>query len=92
MQDYTDPTKAFGAISAFDPNIIFMDLNMPGLSGVAFLDKMREEKLPNRVVVITSSTSSFDQDKISEFPNVMRFLSKPVTKDVLRSCIEVQPD
>ena len=88
VQDFTDPEKAFNAIDVMNPDIIFMDLNMPGLSGSDFLDRMQQQKLGNKVVVITSSMSSYDSDRIGVYPNVLRFLTKPVDKDQLRHCIE----
>ncbi len=87
IMDFTDPFAAFDAIKTFDPFLIFMDLNMPRLSGQAFLDKMKTEQVPNKVVVITSSTSAFDIDRISGYPNVLHFLSKPVNRDLLRQIL-----
>jgi two-component system, NarL family, nitrate/nitrite response regulator NarL len=85
--DFTDSDKAFNNIREFDPRIIFIDLNMPGLSGHEFLERMQQEQLDQKVVVISSSTSTYDSDRISAFSNVLRFLPKPVNRELLLQCI-----
>ncbi len=45
------------------PYIILLDLNMPRLDGLGFLDEIRADKDLRRSVVIVLSTSELDADK-----------------------------
>lgn len=67
--------------------LIFLDLNMPIMDGFAFLEKVNampkdvSEKF--KVIVLTSSTSSHDQERAGRFKQVVHFMSKPLSKNDL---------
>lgn len=50
---------------SLDPDLILLDLNMPGMNGLATLDKLREKPLSGRVVVF--SVSNHEEDVVSAF-------------------------
>lgn len=83
VQEFTDPLAAFSRVSDLNPSVIFLDLNMPGLDGWRFLEQMNRAGLTNRVVVLTSSTSMVDRSRCAEFPNILSYQTKPMTKDTL---------
>ena len=76
--DYTLPEKALADIEKNNPDIIFLDLNMPDIDGWEFLKRMQENKLPNAVYVLTSSTSELDLQRSKTYTNVKDFLIKPL--------------
>jgi CheY-like chemotaxis protein len=60
--------------------LVLLDLNMPRMNGIEFLQELREdpELAPTPVVVLT--TSNDDQDKVKAYNmNVAGYLLKPVT-------------
>lgn len=64
---------------------IFLDINMPGLNGFDFLDKMNElievnEKKKPSVVLVTSSDCPDDIKKSSLYDNVVGYLIKPINQ------------
>jgi CheY-like chemotaxis protein len=60
--------------------LILLDLNMPKMNGIEFLEALRADpKLANTPVVVLT-TSNDDQDKIDAYNfNVAGYLLKPVT-------------
>ena len=64
------------------PDIIFVDLNMPAMSGFEFLEQF--ERLPGhitgrcKVFMLTSSTHEQDINRATEFKSIIRYLTKPL--------------
>lgn len=85
--DYTLPAKAFGDLPSIEPDVIFLDINMPDMNGWAFLDKMAKMGMNYKVIIISSTVSSVDRAKAGEYPIVNRCLSKPVRRDQLKACL-----
>jgi two-component system nitrate/nitrite response regulator NarL len=46
-----------------DPDLILLDLNMPGMNGLETLDKLREKSLSGRIVVF--SVSNHEEDVVT---------------------------
>ena len=65
--------------------IIFLDINMPYISGWEFLDEL-EENQPKQninVIVVTSSIDLRDKESAFEYDSVVDYMVKPVTKENL---------
>lgn len=88
VHDFTDPMQALAQVPTLNPTLILLDLNMPGLDGWGFLERMHTTYLTNRVIILTSSTSRFDQERSGAYANVLSYRTKPPTKafmdDLLR--------
>ncbi|WP_235295849.1 response regulator [Portibacter marinus] len=69
------------------PEIVFLDINMPGMNGWDFLKEY--EKLPKKmqaqmiVCMLTTSEAQEDRDKAKEFGIVKEFSTKPLTQEML---------
>ncbi len=55
-----DGAEALVMAEARDPDVILMDLRMPGLGGAAAIRELRERGLPARVLVLTTYDSDRD--------------------------------
>ncbi len=65
------------------PDVIFLDLNMPGMNGWDFLESYREKKkdCENKsiIIILTNSTNPYDKLKAEKYEEVAGFRSKPLT-------------
>lgn len=80
VEDYTDPAKAFQSVAKEENALIFLDLNMPVMNGWDFLEAMKKNNIFHRIIILTSSTSKIDKEKAKEYPNVIKYMVKPMNK------------
>jgi CheY-like chemotaxis protein len=60
--------------------IVLLDLNMPRMNGIEFLQEVRKDPELTATPVIVLTTSNDDQDKVRAYNlNVAGYLVKPVT-------------
>ncbi|MEL6401602.1 MAG: response regulator [Cyanobacteria bacterium J06626_4] len=60
--------------------IILLDINMPKMNGIEFLQKLRQDPALAPTPVIVLTTSDEDQDRIEAYKlNVAGYILKPVT-------------
>jgi DNA-binding NarL/FixJ family response regulator len=77
---------AMQAVRQFRPDVAVLDISMPGMSGLEVARKIREEKLPTRVVLLTAALK--DEEMIEavrlEVPGVVL---KEMAPQFLVQCI-----
>ncbi len=62
------------------PKIILLDINMPKMGGIEFLQQLRNDKLLRSISVFVLTTSNEDCDKIAAYNlNVAGYILKPVS-------------
>lgn len=69
------------------PDIIFLDVNMPGMNGWEFIEsyapQLEKLKCSFDVVLLTTSHNPDDKLRAEGLKLVSRFVTKPLTEDVL---------
>lgn len=74
------------------PDLIFVDIKMSVMDGFEFLEQYQQlpeaQKKQSIMLMLTSSASFYDLEKLKAFPDVRQHVSKPLTegdvRDVLR--------
>src|SRR5919197_542532 len=77
VAEAADGDEAVDAATRLEPDVVLMDLVMPGTDGVEAIRRLRERGLASRVIVLTSFV---DDDKL--FPAVRAGAAGYLLKDV----------
>lgn len=87
--DYcSDPSEALRMVETGEYNVVFSDISMPGLDGITFFEKVNEYNNEIVKVIITGFANIQNTLDAINKSNVFRFLSKPITSDVLIKTVE----
>ena len=79
---YASPLAALGAWKQAPPDLVLTDLNMPGMDGIAFLEKMRETH-PAVPVIMMTAFGSVETAKQALKLGAYDYLLKPLDVDEL---------
>lgn len=87
--DYTSPTEAFKVLNKKEEMVLFLDLNMPEMSGWDFLEKMKSENIQHKTVIITASSNEVAvQERAKDFSFVKGCLKKPLNMKIFKDFID----
>lgn len=78
---FNNPIEALDFISTTKPDLVFLDIEMPGMTGIEFL---KRNPLPSAIIVFTTSHPEFALEGY-EF-HVLDYLLKPVSSERFSSC------
>lgn len=83
----TDGFKAWERICNTRPDLVFSDIQMPGLNGIELISRIREEGMDTEVVII-SGYSEFEYAREGLKYGCADYLLKPVDEEELVSCLK----
>jgi two-component system, LytTR family, response regulator len=77
--------EALDKLTLCEPDLIFVDIRMPGMDGFSFLDQLPSRKQKPGIVFVTA----FDHFAIKAIKKeVFDYLLKPVNREELKQCVE----
>lgn len=82
---YQSAKAALQDIYSIKPNYLFLDLNMPEMTGWDFLDCFNSEHNEAQIYILSSSVDERDINKASGYSVVKDYLSKPLIKKYIQS-------
>ena len=69
--------EALRILASDPPNLMFLDIKMPGINGIDILKKLHEEKKAVGVVIITASSQESIEDEAKAL-GIIDYLKKPL--------------
>lgn len=75
----SNPRLAMEVIREYKPDMILLDINMPGLSGIELLKQIRADSDLDRIIVLMLSAAGRSEQFESLELGALGFMQKPVT-------------
>jgi len=82
-----DGFKALGKLEEFSPDVILTDLKMPGLDGIAFMEKAKAAA-PGAVFVVMTAFGTIGSAVAAVKKGAENYLTKPLEYEALSAVIE----
>lgn len=82
---YQSAMKALKEMSNINPNYLFLDLNMPEMTGWDFLEEFEPKTYTPEVYILSSSVDERDINKANNYSLVKKYLSKPLIKKYIKN-------
>ncbi len=83
-----DGSDFLDKIDSFDPDIVTLDVMMPGPTTEEILEKLKKKKSKTKVILLTVVRFDRDEKKIFEQGNVVDYIKKPFNVDDLIDAVK----
>lgn len=91
LQQYNNSQLALDSVKADQPDIILLDVMMPGIDGFSFLSSVREnKKLDKTRIIMVSAVSESEEVQKALSIGANDYLTKPINAKRLYACIASQ--
>lgn len=84
VQECANGKEAIQAILEFEPDIVFLDIQMPGMTGFELISEIQSDIMPMIIFVTAYDAFAIDAFKV----HAIDYLLKPVEEDRLAAAIE----
>jgi CheY-like chemotaxis protein len=102
VQTFTEPLKAVHYImneyrnDSSVPTVLFLDINMPDMTGWEVLDKFRDIRQiiqeSMSIYLVSSSVDENDKQRANQNPFVTEYIEKPLTAKKIREIVELHTE
>ncbi len=86
VDEFGDASLALAALPALGPDLVTLDLLMPGMSGLAFLSAMEGNARRPRIIVISADVQKTVRQKCRDL-GATDFIEKPITLEKLQAAL-----
>src|SRR5690606_27569195 len=84
-----DGLKALAFLQDCVPDVIILDLGMPGMNGWQLLEKIREQEALQAIpVIVLTAHSDYENRKTGKLFQVSAYLQKPIDLVALRNALD----
>lgn len=87
VAEASDGKEAFAAIAASCPDLVLADWNMPEMSGIELLTKLKTEGFKGKFGFVTSETTAEMRQRATE-QGALFLITKPFTVDAFRQALD----
>lgn len=85
IAEFTDPLEGLISIAELRPNIVFLDIDMPEMSGIYMAEQIIKSYPDTGIVFVTS----YDEYALKAFElNALDYLLKPLTQERFNQCMD----
>lgn len=74
--------QAYAQITALQPDVVMMDIRMPGMSGLDVVKKVRQDGYSGKIIIVSSYTD-FTYAREAMRHGVQQYITKPIDEDEL---------
>lgn len=80
-----------GSVRSCNPDLIFLDINMPAMNGWEFIDHYRRtipEQANKVIVMLTASVNRDDELRASTINEIADYMNKPLSELILEKLLD----
>ncbi|MCH7410973.1 response regulator [Belliella sp. DSM 111904] len=82
---FENATDALQDIGEIHPNYLFLDINMPEMTGWDFLEEFSPADYQPEIYILSSSVDERDINKANNYSLVKKYLSKPLINKYIKT-------
>ena len=87
VEEATTGEEALQKLETLIPDLIILDVNMPGMGGLAAVQKLREKCPSVKITLLTANVQDATRNKAAALG--CGFAEKPITEDLIKQIISV---
>ena len=87
IREFNSAERAYNELGKSKPDLIFLDINMPGMNGLELLNEVSKSKMDLNVIMLTSSVTTEEIKKSLSYEQVINYFIKPIKRERVHSLV-----